>query len=148
MLTRLAKSHSDLPVVRYEERPWGAAVHWMGWIPIWGFFFNSVIWLYFKNRSREIIFHVQQAVQLQIVALMPLIGWIIATIFIRLIGTLNEALGRWLQNVADVLLFAMLALIAVSAIYGGILVYIGKPFLYPIIGKKVLEASLRKMSEN
>ena len=138
----------SLIIVRPDERPWGLLVHAIGWIPVWGFVFNAAIWLYFKNRSREMIFHVQQAIQYQIVVLIPVLTWIVCSILTAIVANLSESLGTLLQSINTFLLSAVLTVLGCLALYGAGMVYIGKPFLYPVIGRRVLEGSTRKSTED
>ena len=142
-----ALNDESLAIVRSEERPWGFLVHALGWIPVWGFVLNSLLWLYFKNRSREMIFHVQQAIQFQIYVLVPVLVWIICSIFIVLIGNISQELSELLQTLNNFLLIAVLTCCACLGVAGGALVYAGKPFLYPVFGRRVLEGSIRKIME-
>lgn len=147
MLARPRNFDQSLLVPRYEERPWGFLVHAMGAIPIWGFVFNAAVWLYFRHRSRELVFHVQQAVQFHIVILLPILLWNIIGVFASVISELHLPVATALQTFTTFLLIAFLSLAAAVALYGGLLVYIGRPFLYPGIGRKVLEGTLAKLSE-
>ncbi len=147
MILHTGDLDESLVVVRSEDRPWGFLVHALGWVPIWGFVFNAAVWLYYKNRSREMVFHVQQAVQYQIIVLMPVIAWIVCSILTNIIGILSPTLGGVLQVLNTFLLNLAITVLAAVALYGGALVYAGKPFLYPVLGRRVLEGSIRKFSE-
>ncbi len=147
MILHTGDLDESLVVVRSEDRPWGFLVHALGWVPIWGFVFNAAVWLYYKNRSREMVFHVQQAVQYQIIVLMPVIAWIVCSILTNIIGILSPTLGGVLQVLNTFLLSLAITVLAAVALYGGALVYAGKPFLYPVLGRRVLEGSIRKFSE-
>ncbi|CAN5366995.1 hypothetical protein BH09SUM1_BH09SUM1_19780 [soil metagenome] len=148
MSARPIPYNEDLVVVRPEERPWGFFVHAVGWIPIWGFVFNAAVWLYFKNRSREMIFHVQQSIQFQIFILIPILAWSVASIFTSVLSNVALKLSEVLQTANTFLLFSFLTACAAAGIAGGAMVYIGKPFLYPVFGKRVLEGSIRKFRED
>ena len=137
----------SLVIVRPEERPWGFIVHAVAWVPIWGFVINAAVWLYFKNRSREMVFHIQQAMQFQIVALIPLIAWSLFAILANIAANLSPRVGGLLHDVNGFFLSAFLTLCAMVAIGGGASVYLGRPFLYPFFGQRVLEGSIRKMQE-
>ncbi len=147
MLTRSKNIDDSLVAVRPEDRPWGLALHAIGWIPVWGFVFTAMVWLHFKNRSREMIFHVQQVIQYQIIVLIPLVVWVISSILISLIGTLSPSIGGVLQTINTFILSLVLTASACLAIYGGVRVYLGKSFLYPVIGHRVLEGSINKFTE-
>lgn len=146
MLARPRHIDHSLLVPRYEERPWGFLVHAVGAIPIWGFVFNAAVWLYFRHRSREMVFHVQQAVQFHIIILIPILLWNIIGVFTAVIAELSPSVALVLETFSTFLLVAFLSLAAAVALFGGLLVYMGRPFLYPIIGKKVLEGTLAKLT--
>ncbi len=135
-------------VVRPEDRPWVFLVHALGWVPIWGFAFNAALWLYFRNRSRELVFHVQQAIQFHILVLGAMVLWAVCGLFTGIVGRLNIHLGEFLSATNDVLLSVCLTAAAFVAIVGGGLAYTGRPFLYPILGRRVLESSIRKYTED
>ncbi len=137
----------SIAIVRPEERPWGALIHALGWIPVWGFIINSSIWLYFKNRSRELVFHIQQAIQFQIYVLIPLITWILCSIMIRFIGALSPGLGETLQMVNTFLFILCTTIAGCIGLAGATMVYLGKGFFYPLIGRRVLEGSIKKYSQ-
>ena len=146
MLSRTA-SDNYLALVRPEERPWGFMVHGLGWIPVWGFVLNCVLWLFFKNRSRQMVFHIQQAIQFHIYLLLPVLAWIVVSIFLNILGNLNAGLAGGLHLINNTLLSIVLTFCAGLAIWGGGMVYAGRPFLYPLFGRQVLEGSIRKISE-
>lgn len=147
MLSQFRDNDESLVVVRPDERPWGFLVHAIGWIPVWGFVFNAAIWLYFKNRSREMVFHVQQCIQYQIVVLIPVITWVICSILTQIIGNLSGPIGMLLQTINTFILSAVLTLLGCVALYGAGMVYVGKGFLYPVLGRRVLEGTIRKFTE-
>ncbi|MCC6546298.1 DUF4870 domain-containing protein [Candidatus Sumerlaeota bacterium] len=147
MLTRSRQIDDSLLIVRPEDRLWGLALHALCWIPVWGFISCAIIWLCFKNRSREMIFQVQQAVQFQIVVLLPMVVWIFCGIVIRITSILSPWLGRILEVANNFLLSVVITGCAAVAVAGAAMVYLGRPFLYPVIGRRVLEASIRKFTE-
>lgn len=140
--------YESLVVLRPEERIWGFIVHAVAWIPVWGFVINAMVWLYYKNRSREMVFHVQQAIQFQIFVLIPLIVWAVASVFFSILAALSPFLAWLLQSINSFLLSVFLTAAAALGLWGAISVYLGKPFLYPFFGRQVLEGSIRKISEN
>ncbi len=148
MLSRYRNIEEEsLIILRPEERPWGFLVHVLGWIPVWGFVINSAIWLYFRNRSRELVFHIQQAIQFHIVVLIPMLAYVISYILIGIVGKLMPGVEDVLDRINNFLIILALTLAGVQAVYGSIRVYMGKQFLYPVIGRKVLEGSVRKFVE-
>lgn len=147
MLSRYKGHDETLAILRPEDRPWGLLVHVLGWIPVWGFVFNAAIWLHFKNRSREMVFHIQQSIQYQIFVLMPVLAWIVVSILTSIVGNLHEGAGSFLQTANTFLLSLTMTAAGLLAIYGGAMVYMGRGFLYPVIGPRVLEGTLRKYTE-
>lgn len=143
----LLKNHERLAVLRDEERPWGALVHGTSWIPVWGFFVAVLMYLLFRNRSREMVFHVQQALQFQIYVLLPVVLWIIFSIFINIFRTLSRQAGTLMADINDWWLTVVIALAAVISLVGASTVYLGRPFFYPLFGRRVWEGSIRKISE-
>lgn len=137
----------DLAIVRPEERVWAAVVHAFGWIPVWGFVLNALFWLYFKSRSREMVFHIQQAIQYQIYVLLPVIAYSVVHIVGGVIANLNETVGGSLQMINGFLLLAALTAMAAHAIQGAVTVLVGRPFYYAVFGRKVLEGSIKKIQE-
>jgi hypothetical protein len=79
--------------------------------------------------------------------LIPLLAWIVCSIVTQLISGLSLPIGDLLQTINTFLLSAVLTILGCVAIYGGGMVYIGKGFLYPVIGRRVLEGTIRKQSE-
>lgn len=148
MLARPSELEESLIVLRPEDRVWGFFLHLLGWIPVWGFVLCAAVWLLFKNRSREMIFHVQQTIQFQIVVLVPMVVWIVASLLIALIGTLSPGFGNFLAVLNNFILSAVLTACAGVAVWGAVFVYLGKPFLYPFIGRRVLEGSISKLRES
>jgi uncharacterized Tic20 family protein len=147
MLKPYREIDQSLLVVRPEERPWGFLVHALGWVPVWGFIFSTAVWLYFKNRSREMVFHVQQAIQFQIFILIPILAWIVLSIGARIVGSLNMEAGEVFNNVNLIFVTTCLTLSGLTGVIGGLLVYAGKGFLYPLFGRRVLEGTIKKLSE-
>lgn len=147
MASPLPEQTLSLIIVRPEERPWGLLVHALGWIPVWGFVLNSLLWLYFKNRSREMIFHIQQAIQFQIFILLAMLVWIVGSIFAGIVENLSLTVGNFFQTLNTFILVCVLTVSALVAFWGGAMVYSGKAFLYPVFGRRVLEGSRKKISE-
>lgn len=141
------KPSHTLSILRYEERPWGFLVHALGVIPIWGFLFSAAVWLYFRHRSREMVFHVQQAVQFHIFILLPILAWIIVGIFSSVVYQLSPMIAGLMDTLALFALAGFLAVMAAIALVGGFLTYLGRPFLYPLIGERVLKGTMAKLKE-
>ncbi len=132
--------------VREEERGFAAAAHLVGAIPLWGFVFLAVIWLWFKERSREIVFHVQQAMVFQMVFLTLGFFALVVQLLNLPIGVLHQGLAEFISRVNMFFLIACYTVYASICIWAAAATFLGKPFLYPVVGKKVLEGSLTKPS--
>ncbi|MBI1292321.1 DUF4870 domain-containing protein [bacterium] len=147
MVTRAIPSEAELTSVRWEERPWLAMLHALGWIPIWGFILGTLFWLFFRQRSRQAIFHIQQVIQFQILLLLPMLGWCVLTILARVLGGILPMLGSALQRGLDFSAIAVLTMAAVLGLWAACEVYMGRRWLYPLFGQRVLQASIRKLTE-
>jgi uncharacterized Tic20 family protein len=147
LISRSVPTQEGLVAVRWEERPMAAVLHLLGWIPVWGFVVAALFWLFYRQRSRQLVFHVQQVVQLQILVLLPLLAWCVATIFARVLGLISVTAATGLQWALDFGASSALTVAAALAIWGAVEVYRGRPFLYPFFGRRVLEASIRKLTE-
>src|SRR5690606_17009694 len=62
---RMAESPLDTALVRREERGFAATAHLFAAIPLWGLVFLAVLLVWFKERSREVVFHIIQAMVFQ-----------------------------------------------------------------------------------
>ena len=147
MIGRSVPTESELIHVRWEERPWVAMLHLLGWIPIWGFLAATMYWLYYRQRSRQAVFHVQQVIQFQILLLLPILVWCVATILARVLGGILPQTGDTISQALNVA--GTLVIVAAGALgaWAGGSVYLGRKWLYPLFGRRVLRASIRKMSE-
>ena len=137
----------SLVIVRPEERPWGFLAHAMGCIPIWGFVFNIGLWMFFRHRSREMIFHIQQVIQFHIILLLPIFAWNLLGVIGLVLAQLSPSLAAGLGVACNFLLICFLTLTTAVALIGGGLVYVGRPFFYPGIGRRVLAGSINKLME-
>jgi hypothetical protein len=131
-------------VVREEERGFAAAAHLLGAIPLWGLVFLAALWIYFKERSREVVFHVQQAMMFQGAILLAFLVWL-AVEFVSLpIDVLSPGLAELISRANLFLLVSCYAIYAAVCLTGTAFIMIGRPFLYPIVGRRVLEGNLTK----
>lgn len=148
MLSRYRDYDETLVILREEERPWGFLLHALAWVPVWGFVVSMLLWVYYRHRSREMVFHIQQAIQLQITVLVPVLLWIVGSILTEVVKGVSPGMGAALATANDFVAVSLLTLMAAVAVVGGGLVYLGKGFLYPVIGRRVLEGTLRKYTED
>jgi len=135
--------------VREDERGFAAAVHFpMGAIPLWGLVFLAGMWMFFKERSREIVFHIQQAMVFHMVQMAAWLCWIAISLLEKPIGFLSETVARLLETLNLFMLITFLTAYAAVCLWGCAATLVGKPFLYPVIGRRVLEGSLAKTLED
>lgn len=148
MLVRPRHFDESITVVRHEERPWGFLVHALGCVPIWGFVVNCAFWLHYRTRSREMVFHIQQAIQYHIFLLLPVLAWNLVGVCTGVVGQLSPGIAELIDVVTTFALIAFLTASTALALYGGAMVYAGRPFLYPGIGRRVLMGTLNKLMED
>lgn len=124
----------------------GALAHLATAIPIWGLVINIGMWVYFKERSRELLFHIQQAMVFQGVLLAILIPWVILQIVGNILSSLNERMGSVLLNLNGFMVSVLLAVYVAYCLWGALMTYVGRPFYYAVLGRRVFEGALRKTS--
>ncbi len=98
-------SNSILDAMRADERGVAAASHLVNIVPFWGFILLLAIWLYFKERSRKVVFHVRQALVLQIGLLCFGVFALFFSILFRVVAVIHKDMGMFLSQ-ANVLLAA------------------------------------------
>lgn len=131
-------------VLRPEERPWGALAHLFAAVPFWGILFNLVLWIHFKERSRLMLFHLQQAMMFQAMLLALLVPLVLAKLLGALIGFLFDGAARFF-NALNVLMASVgiTAYVAVC-LYAAYRTYSGAAFFYPIFGRRMFDGAMRK----
>ena len=133
-------------VVREEERGFAALIHLLNAIPLWGVVFITVIWIYFRERSREMIFQAQQAMVFHIVSLVIVLVWLVVEMITFPVHVLSEPVASAIDAGNLFLLVVCLAIYAMICLTGVGLTLLGRPFLYPVLGRRVLRGSVRKTS--
>jgi len=135
----------SIVIVREDERGFAAAAHFpLGAIPLWGVVFIAMLWIYFKERSREVVFHLQQIFFFQLVQLGAWFVWLAIGLVLKPVRLINEGVADFLSQANFFFLAVFLAAYAAICVYGAALVFLGRPFLYPIVGRRVLEGALGK----
>ncbi|MEQ8820165.1 MAG: DUF4870 domain-containing protein [Sumerlaeia bacterium] len=130
--------------VREEERGFAASVHLLNLIPFWGIFFAVGVWLYFKERSRPVVFHAQQAILFQSVFLAASFVWLLGEMLLKIVMVLNPDLALFLSKSNFILLIVCYGFYALLCVIGTFGTLMGRSFLYPLIGRRVLEGALSK----
>lgn len=123
--------------MRQEERTVAAIVHILTIPPLWGILFAGIIWLNFKERSREVVFHAQQAIFFQCIFLLVFLIYLVFSLFASLIRVLNQQIADILVKGNRLLLIACFLAYVTICIYGALRLIFGKEFYYPLIGRKL-----------
>ncbi len=137
----------ETALVRREERGFAATAHLFAAIPLWGLVFLAVLLVWFKERSREVVFHIIQAMVFQGLLLLPLIGYSLVELMARMLVVLSPAASSAVHLANNSLAIFAYILYACICFYGAFATYAGRPFVYPFIGRPVLEGARRKFSE-
>lgn len=137
---------SSEPLVRLrdEERGFAAAAHLLGAVPMWGLVFLILMWIYFKERSRGVVFHVQQAAVFFSAQLAILLVYVGIGLVLKPIAIINEWLAGVLASINWLVLVVCFGAYIITCLYGTVKTFLGRPFFYPAIGRRVLEGSLLK----
>lgn len=134
----------DIVVPREEDRGFGALAHLFAAVPIWGLVLNAGMFLHFRERSREVAFHAQQGLWFQGVGLVILIVYLLVEVLLRIVGVLSEPLAHGLHLVNLLMTSICFTAYATCCLAGAALTLAGKPFLYPRLGRRLLEGFWRK----
>lgn len=143
----ITPSESSLIVVREDERGYAAAAHFLGAIPLWGLLMLAGVWIYFKERSREIVFHVQQAMMFQTVLLGIFVVWLAVALIAKIVGVLQTGVAEFISLANQFFLISFYCIYAAVCVVGGCFTFAGKPFLYPVLGRRVLQGNVSKINE-
>src|SRR5690606_12145480 len=127
-----------LAPMRSSENSYSALAHILTILPGWGIFFNVILWINFKARSRDVAFHAKQAIAFQAVFLLPVL---IVVLMVKLFSRLIALVSEWLGNVVGQinLMFLLLAAVVyvLYCLYGFWRVRTGQKFEYLVAGKLV-----------
>ena len=88
----------------------------------------------------------QQAMVFQGVLLAILIPWVILQIVGNILSSLNERMGSVLLNLNGFMVSVLLAVYVAYCLWGALMTYVGRPFYYAVLGRRVFEGALRKTS--
>lgn len=134
-------------VVREDERGFAAACHLLAAVPLWGIVFLAGIWIYFKERSREVVFHVQQAMMFQMVLLAVGVFALVVQMIALPMNVLHSGLSNLITTLNTFFLITVYTAYVCVCLWGVVQTMMGRPFLYPLIGRRVLEGNLTKSQE-
>jgi len=137
----MRRPNIDSTIVREEERGFAAAAHLVNIVPFWGFVFLVGLWVYFKERSREVVLHVQQALAFQTLFLGAGVVWLFLSVIFKIVARLSSGLGIFLERANFFFLLLLFAAYAFTCVVACAMTYAGRPFVYPMIGRRVLEGT-------
>ncbi len=123
--------------MKQEERTVAALVHLFIILPLWGILFAGIVWLNFKERSREVVFHSLQAIFFQCVILIIFLIYLVFRLFCKLIEVFNQNLADLFIMGNRVLLMVCGLIYIILCIYAAVRVILGKDFKYPYVGRKL-----------
>lgn len=136
--------HESAAVLREEERGYGAAAHIFSAIPLWGIVFLIGLWIAFKERSRELVFHIQQAMFFQVTLLIVGFFWLVVEVLAKITSVLNPGMAEVIRGANLFFLVMCYTVYACVCLAGAAMTYMGRPFFYPVYGRRILEGSLTK----
>jgi uncharacterized Tic20 family protein len=126
--------------MKHEERSMAALAHLAAIIPLWGILFAGIIWLQFKEKSKHVVFHAQQAIFFQVILLIVIIVALVFRLFCSIIAVVNSSLASILNAGNLFLLIVCLILYGAACLYAAWSVLEGRAFEYPFIGKQLRES--------
>lgn len=132
-------------VVRPEERGFAATAHLITMIPFWGYLFLILLYLHFREKSREVVFHIQQAMAFMFVFLCVLLFYLFASMINGLIKILDQDLSSLIFRINFGILVSIYFVYCSICLYAIVSVYRGKAFIYPLVGKKLLSGYKRSL---
>ncbi len=130
--------------LRPEERAIGAVAHLAGLLPVWCLFINWGLMIYYRESSRRLVVHFQQAIMAHGVFLALFAVWGVVYILAGLAGVVLPPVGELLRRVNNLVIGLVYSGYALIALYGAWQTFQGKEFIYPIVGRRVVEGALGK----
>lgn len=128
--------------MKQEERSMAALAHLVVIIPLWGILFAGIIWLYFKEKSKAVVFHAQQAIFFQVMLLIVIVIALIFQLFCSIIAVINSPLSAILNAGNWVLTIVCMIVYVAACLYAAWSVLEGRDFEYPFIGKQLRESAV------
>jgi len=121
--------------MRHIERTVACLGHLAGLVPIWGLLIMALMLWRFRERSRAVTFHVQQAIFFHVAMLFVLTGPLLVYGVGRLVGVLRPETGVLLETAGVWLLTIAFMTNAVIVLWAANETIDGRPFNYPIFGR-------------
>ncbi len=128
--------------MKHEEQSMAALTHLVVIIPLWGILVAGIIWLYFKEKSKAVVFHAQQAIFFQVILLIIIVVALVFRLFCSIIAVINRPLAGILNAGNIVLLVVCVVVYAAACLYAAWSVLEGRDFEYPFIGKQLRESAV------
>lgn len=135
-------------LVRREERGFAAAAHLLATVPFWGVLFLFCLMLYFRQRSREVIFHIQQALGFATLLYVCFLIYLIIEVILKLFMKILELQEVDLSTYNTYLIISVFSIYSIICLVGMMSVFLNRSFLYPIVGKYFMEGYLRNNPTN
>ena len=123
--------------MKQEERAIAALVHLIIIIPLWGILFAGVVWMLYKERNREVVFHAVQAIFFQSFFLLIFLIYLIFRLFSYLVMVIDQKIAASMTWGNNHLLFVCGVAYVAMCIFGALRIALGSDFRYPVIGRKV-----------
>ncbi len=133
--------------MREDERRYAALAHLLAIVPGWGILGDAGIWLVFKERSREIVFHAQQAIFFQAALLLFVVVYVVISLVEGILRLISDGLANLIHSANLFFLGLCFAIYAVICLYGAFRVFTGGEFLYPVVGQRMAEGFRRQSNE-
>lgn len=134
--------------LRPEERGFGAAIHFpLSIVPLWSFVFLLGAWVFYKERSREMVFQIQQALFYAAAQHVGILCWILFEVLLRPVSFISPGVAEFGSQANTSIVAIFLGLHAAGALAAAIILLLGRPLLYPLIGRRVMEGALSRLDQ-
>ena len=122
-----------------EERGYVFLSHLFTAIPLWGILFNGVMWISFKERSRQVVYHAQQGIFFQVIFLAAILVGLVAFLFTQVVGVINGPLAAVLSFINWIIIVMVWIVFEIICIIGMATAANGNEFHYPFVAQKLKE---------
>lgn len=122
-----------------EERGYVFLSHLLTAIPLWGILFNGVMWISFKEKSRQVVYHAQQGIFFQVLFLAAILVGLVAFLFTQVVGVINGPLAALLSLVNWIIIVLVCIVYEFICFMGMAAAVNGKEFDYPFVSQKLRE---------
>ncbi|MFH0795158.1 MAG: DUF4870 domain-containing protein [bacterium] len=126
-------------MLKQNEREASALIHVGIIIPGWGLLIAGLVWFYFKELSRRVVFQAQQAIFFQILLLLAGVVALLLGNLCKLVEVVSPTFGEMLAKFNFWLFAGVFGVYAAVCLFGVYKVLCGEEFRYPIVGKRLAE---------